>query len=53
MSTGVISTIAGGTSASYSGDGGDATSAAINYPEGVAVDASGKQSWVIAKFVLN
>ena len=41
-STSVISTIAGTGSASYSGDGGQATSAALNYPVGVAVDTSGK-----------
>ena len=42
VSTGIISTIAGTGSASYSGDGGQATSAALNYPEGVALDASGR-----------
>jgi hypothetical protein len=41
-STSVISTIAGTGSASYSGDGGQATSAALGYPVGVAVDTSGK-----------
>ena len=39
----IISTIAGSsTSVSYSGDGGQATSTALNYPFGVAVDASGR-----------
>ena len=42
ISTGVISTIAGTGSASYGGDDGAATSAAINYPQGVALDASGR-----------
>ncbi len=37
----VISTIAGTGTASYSGDGGAATSAAINTPCGIAVDSSG------------
>jgi sugar lactone lactonase YvrE len=40
-STGVISTIAGTGTAGYSGDGGAATSAKLNYPIGVALDISG------------
>ncbi len=40
-STGVITTIAGTGSASYSGDNGQATSAALNIPFGVALDSSG------------
>ena len=39
---GIITTIAGTGSASYSGDNGAATSAALNSPHGVAVDASGR-----------
>ena len=46
-STGIISTIAGTGVSSYSGDGGLATSATMNYPYGVAVDAAGKQHAVI------
>ena len=43
VSTGIITTIAGSsTSGSYSGDNGAATSATLNYPEGVALDASGR-----------
>ncbi len=43
--TSVISTVAGSsTSAAYSGDGGDATSAELNIPVDVAVDSSGKHS---------
>ena len=42
VSTGIITTIAGTGSASYSGDNGAATSATLNYPQGVAVDASGR-----------
>jgi trimeric autotransporter adhesin len=40
-STGIISTVAGDGSNSYSGDGGLATSAKLAYPYGVAIDASG------------
>ena len=40
-STGIITTIAGTGSASFSGDGGDATSATLNNPVGVALDTSG------------
>jgi len=39
--TGIISTIAGNGTASYSGDGAQATSANLNYPTGVACDATG------------
>ena len=43
VSTGIITTIAGSsTSGSYSGDNGAATSATLNRPWGVAVDASGR-----------
>ena len=42
VSTGIITTIAGTGTGSYSGDGGDATSATLNGPYGVAVDASGR-----------
>ncbi len=38
---GVISTIAGTGTAGYSGDGGLATLAKLNHPNGVAVDATG------------
>ncbi len=37
----IISTIVGTGTASYSGDSGQATSAALNYAEGVAVDSAG------------
>ena len=42
VSTGIITTIAGTGTASYSGDNGAATSATLNYPAGVALDASGR-----------
>jgi sugar lactone lactonase YvrE len=41
VSNGVITTIAGNGTAGYSGDNGPATSATLNEPLGVAVDASG------------
>jgi len=37
----MISTTAGDGSTSYSGDGGDATSAGLCQPYGTAIDASG------------
>jgi sugar lactone lactonase YvrE len=38
---GIITTVAGNGTAGYSGDGGRATAAELNYPTDVAVDASG------------
>jgi sugar lactone lactonase YvrE len=38
---GIISTVAGNGAASYSGDGGTATSAALHNPEGLALDRNG------------
>jgi len=43
-STSIITTIAGTGIGSYSGDNGPATSAALAFPTGVAVDSSGKHS---------
>src|ERR1019366_7479005 len=39
--TGIISTVGGNGMAGYSGDGGAATSASLNAPTGVALDAAG------------
>ncbi len=42
VATGIITTIAGSsTSGSYSGDNGQATSAGLYYPTGLALDVSG------------
>ncbi len=42
VSIGIITTIAGTGAITYSGDNGPATSAALNYPSGVALDSTGK-----------
>lgn len=41
VSTGIISTIAGTGTGTYSGDGGQATAAALYNPAGVSLDTSG------------
>jgi sugar lactone lactonase YvrE len=38
---GIITTVAGNGAASFSGDGGPATSASLNFPRGVAIDGAG------------
>ena len=53
ISTGIITTIAGTGTSSYSGDNGFATSAALNYPHGVAVDSSGRTHIVLLSGFLN
>ena len=41
VSTGIITTVAGIGTSSYSGDNGPATSAALYEPKGVSLDAAG------------
>ena len=41
VSTGLVSTVAGTGSNTYNGDGGAASSAALNFPYGVATDVAG------------
>jgi len=41
VSNRVVTTVAGGDSAGFSGDGGPSSSALLSYPEGVAVDSLG------------
>lgn len=40
-SSGALTTVAGGSSQGFSGDGGSAASAALNFPSGLAIDAAG------------
>ena len=47
VSTGIITTIAGTGTSSYSGDNGQATSAALSYPYGVVLDASGNYLFIV------
>jgi hypothetical protein len=52
ISTGIITTLAGIGTGSYSGDNGQATSAALNYPAGVAVDTSGRTQFHSISYVI-
>ena len=47
VTTGIITTIAGTGSGSYSGDGGAATSATLYHPTGVCLDSSGIQYYFL------
>ncbi len=51
VSTGIITTIAGTGTNSYSGDNGPATSATLYDPSGVNVDSSGK-AVVVNNFII-
>ncbi len=42
LSSGTITTVAGGATEGYSGDNGQATAAELSYPDGVAVDNAGR-----------
>ena len=48
VSTGIITTITGTGTSSYSGDNGPATSAALDDPYEVALDASGRTTNLLA-----
>ncbi len=48
VSTGIITTIAGNGSPSYSGDSGPATSATLKSPLGVSLDSSGTRYWPLS-----
>ncbi len=50
ISTGIITTYAGTGSATFSGDGGVATAAALYLPSGVAVDSAGKHVLLLSNF---
>ncbi len=51
ISSGIITTYAGTGSASYSGDGGAATSASLSYPMGLALDTAGATSLYFFFFI--
>ena len=50
VSTGIITTIAGSGTTSYSGDNGQATSAGLNVPRAVALDSAGRSFLLILFF---
>ncbi len=49
ISTGIITTIAGTGTQRYSGDNGQATSATLNNPFGVALDSAGTHSSLLSQ----
>ena len=46
LATGVISTVAGNGKADYSGDGGSAINASLNFPEGLALNSESNSLWI-------
>lgn len=52
VTTGIITTIAGTGTGSYSGDNSQATSAKLNTPQGVVLDSSGRAHLTIIMFML-
>ncbi len=46
MSTGIITTLVGTGTASYSGDNEPATAASLNHPTGIALDTAGNLSYL-------
>ena len=52
VSTGIITLIAGTGTSSYSGDNGQATSAALYYPAGVVLDSAGSSNSIYISLYL-
>ena len=52
VSTGIITTLAGTGSATYSGDNGPASSAAVFTPCGIRIDSSGTQHSALLSTIL-
>ncbi len=52
ISTGIITTYAGTGSTSFSGDNGPATSAALYYPYGIALDLEGTGTYSLIYFLV-
>ena len=47
IATSIITTVAGTGVAGYSGDNGQATSATLNEPRGIALDTAGKSIYIL------
>ncbi len=50
VSTGIVTTVAGNGTQTYSGDNSQATSATLSSPYGVSLDAAGKETHFIIIF---